>query len=285
MKVWLVQAEAKLCDKEANAGKILSYMDQAIEAKADLVVFAETFLTGYMCGHKFFGLAESIPGPSTMDIMEKAKKGIYVLFGMPEVKDGMIYNSAPLFGPEGLVGIYRKLYLANAILPTVLCNESVFFKPGSDIVTFDTDFGKLGIQICNDIWFPEIPRTQAVEGALFFLNINVATFGPKGYDLPPLFQFMARARAVENAGWFGLVNQVGVQEGARFGGGTCLIDNAGRIVKSASMGEDAHEEVVDFEIDLSKVLKARLATTMVRDTRPEILQRAAEIIASQGYED
>ena len=113
MKLWLVQMEPTLYDKASNAEKILGYIDRAAEGGVDLVVLPEMALTGYMCQERFFELAEPVPGPSTLKIMNRAReKNVYVLMGMPELKGTYIYNSAVLFGPEGLAGVYRKLVLA-----------------------------------------------------------------------------------------------------------------------------------------------------------------------------
>jgi predicted amidohydrolase len=267
--------EPKLYDKTANISNILSYVGKAIDANVDLVAFPELALTGYMCRQRFFDLAETIPGPSTLEIMKRLKGGkVYVTLGMPEVKGGFVYNSAPVFGPGGLVGVWRKLYLPTHITTKATFEEGMFFKQGSDIITFDTEFGKIGIEICYEFWYPEITRIQALKGAWLLLNLSA---GPVGFQ--ETFQLLARVRALENRAWFGVVNQVGLQEGTRFGGGTCIVNHLGEIEKSASSGESAREEIVEFEVDNEAVCKERLSLSFLRDVRPEILRKAAEIAA------
>lgn len=290
MKLWLVQMVSQLGDKEANARKIVDYIDKAAEAQAQLIAFPELALTGYMLRQKFFELAEPIPGSSSEQIAERARKyKIYVALGMPELHNFCVYNSAVLFGPNGLVGVYRKLYLPTFVTPAGTFEEAMFFKHGDDILTFDTNFGKLGIQICYDCYFPEITRAQALQGASLLLNLSAAPVPPSGsveiplgYLSPPeKFQLVTRIRAIENQAYFGYVNRAGIEEGLIFGGGTCISNNMGKIEKSASLGDEAKEEVVEWEIDMEELSKARLTLPYLRDARPEIMLRAAELAGSQ----
>ncbi len=247
MKLWLVQMAPEPGNIEANTAKIVGYIDKAAAAGAQLVAFPELALTGYALREKFFKLAEPIPGPATEQIAGRAKKHkMYVTFGLPELHNYYLYNSAALLGPDGLVGVCRKLFLPTFVSPAATFEEAMFFKPGNDIVTFDASFGRLGIQICYDIHCPEIARAQALQGAVLLLNLSAApvpsasTAVPLGYvSAPERFQLLARARAVENQAYFGYVNRVGSEAGVIFGGGTCLSDNMGRIEKSLSTGSEA----------------------------------------------
>ncbi|MFC2002023.1 carbon-nitrogen hydrolase family protein [Chloroflexota bacterium] len=288
MKIWLVQMAPKLGDIKANTAKIIDYVDKAAEAEVQLIAFPELTLTGYMLRQKFSQLAEPLPGPVTEPIARRARKyQMYVTLGMPELYHDQVYNSAPLFGPDGLVGVCRKLFLPAFVAPSATFEEDRFFKPGYDIVTFDTSFGKLGIQICYDFHFPEIARAQALQGASLLLNLSAAPIPasdktPPGYvSAPERFQLLARARAVENQAYFGYVNRVGIEEDVIFGGGTCLANNKGQLEKSLSLGEGAGEEVAECEIDMEKLRRARLALPILKDVRPEIMRRAAEIADSQ----
>ena len=277
-KVWLVQMESKPCDKKGNADKIVSYLDKAVKAKASLVAFPECSLTGYLIREKSWELAEPIPGPSTQEIMEKAKKeGIYVVLGMPELDNAYVYNSAPMFGPEGLVGIYRKLFLPTFWTPMLSFEEDVFFKPGLNPVTFDTELGRIGVIICRDIFFAEAARAHALRGALLIICIMGA---PLAFDpTMRIAHIFAQARALENAAWFAVVNIVGRQGTIYFSGGTLIANNLDEIVKMASMGKDAKEEIVEVELDTEAMLRARIAANKVAcfDMRPSILRKVADI--------
>jgi len=275
MKIWLVQMEPELKEKERNLLKIHSFIDRAIKERVGLIVFPELSLTGYMCRNAFFDLAEPIPGPSTEGIIQKAERGkIYVVLGMPELKDGCLHNSAPFFGPKGLIGVYRKLYLPNHISARgVTYEEQMFFKPGKEIVTFDTDFGKLGIQICYDIWFPEIARSYALNGAWVILNISAAPAG-----VPEVFRLLSRVRAMENVCYFGMVNQVGRQGDIVFGGGSCIAGYLSEIKAEGSIGEMAKEEVLECQVSQEEVQRHRFYLPVLRNVRPEVAEEFWKIV-------
>ncbi len=269
MKAWLIQMEPELKNKAKNLSKVHSYLDRAVKEKVNLVAFPELALTGYMCRTDFFGLAEPIPGPSTMEIIERAtKEKIHVILGMPEWKDGWIYNSAPLFGPGGIVGVYRKIYLPNHISARgVTYEEQMFFRPGDKLAAFETDFGKIGIEICYDIWFPEIARAYALCGAWFILNITAAPVG-----VPEVFRLLSRARAVENVCYFGLVNQVGRQENVVFGGGSCVANYLSEMKAEGSIGEMAKEEVLECQIDPEETQRHRFHLPVLKNARSDIAE-------------
>jgi predicted amidohydrolase len=275
VKLWLVQMECEVGDKQGNAKKILEYVNRAVEAAVDLVAFPELSLTGYACHETFFELAEPIPGPSTMEIEQEARrKGIYVTFGMPELEGTRIYNSAPLFGPYGLVGVWRKLILATAWTPTLIYDEGMYFQPGNEIVTFKTRFGKLGVVICRDILYPEITRVHCYRGALLLLCLSAVPF-------PERFHVYGRARTQEGFAWLGYVNQAGAQGNVKLTGGSCIISYTNSIEKVASIGEQAKEEIIEQEIDLDATSRAKLASTIERVWRTDILRKATEVVSQQ----
>jgi len=269
MKVWLIQMEPELRDKTKNLSKIHSYLDRAVKEKVNLIVFPELGLTGYMCRTDFLDLAEPLPGPSTMEIVKRAtREKIYVILGMPERGGGWIYNSAALFGPGGIEGVYRKLYLPNHVSAKgVTYEEKMFFKAGSEIPAFRTEFGTIGIEICYDIWFPEIARAFAISGAWLIFNISA---GPVG--VPEVFRLLSRVRAMENVCYFGMVNQVGLQGDVRFGGGSCLAGYLSEMKAEASIGETAKEEILECDLSPEKTERHRFRLPVLRNVRPDIAE-------------
>jgi predicted amidohydrolase len=154
---------------------------EAARKKADLVVLGET-LTYVNIGKVPAEVAEKIPGPSTAYFGELARKhGLYIVAGLFERDGRVVYNSAALLGPDGLlVGKYRK-----TCLPRSEVDAGVY--PGHEYPVFDTRFGKLGMMICYDGFFPEVARELANRGA------EVIAWPVWGCN--PL---LARARACEN---------------------------------------------------------------------------------------
>lgn len=156
-------------------------LEEAARQRADLVVLPET-LTYYGTGLGMADCAEPIPGPATDYFGELARKhNFYVVAGLLERAGHLIYNVAVLLGPDGkIVGKYRK-----AALPRSETSSGV--TPGNDYPVFDTRFGKVGMMICYDGFFPEVARQLTVRGA------EVIAWPVWGCN--PL---LARARACEN---------------------------------------------------------------------------------------
>ncbi len=154
---------------------------QAAAKKADLVVLGET-LTYYGTGKKMAECAETVPGPSTEYFGQLAKQyDLYIVAGLVEREGCAIYNTAALLGPDGtLVGKYRKVTLPRSEVESGVT-------PGHDYPVFDTRFGKVGMMVCYDGFFPEVARALTVQGA------EVIAWPVWGCN-----PMLARARACEN---------------------------------------------------------------------------------------
>jgi len=164
-----------------NCEQFEPFIAEAARKKADLVVLGET-LTVVGNGKKFDEAAESIPGPSSEYFGSLAKKhNLYVVAGLVEREGHLVYNTAVLIGPMGqLVGKYRKTCLPRDEVNAGIC-------PGDQYPVFDTRFGKVGLMICYDGFFPEVARELSNRGA------EVIAWPVWGCN--PL---LARARACEN---------------------------------------------------------------------------------------
>jgi predicted amidohydrolase len=154
---------------------------EAARQKADLVVLGET-LTYFGLRRRFEEVAEPIPGPSTEYFGQLAKEhNLYLVPGLVERERHLIYNTAALIGPDGnVIGKYRKVCLPRSEIDAGIC-------PGSEYPVFQTRFGRVGIMICYDGFFPEVARELANRGA------EVIAWPVWGCN--PL---LARARACEN---------------------------------------------------------------------------------------
>jgi uncharacterized protein (TIGR03067 family) len=135
------------------------FIIEAARQKADLVVLGET-LTYVGLGKKFHEVAEPIPGPSTEYFSALAKKhGIYLVVGLVEREGHLVYNVAVLIGPDGrIIGKYRKVCLPRSEVEAGLT-------PGSEYPVFPTRFGKVGLMVCYDGFFPEVARELTNRGA------------------------------------------------------------------------------------------------------------------------
>lgn len=135
------------------------FIEQAAQQKADLIVLPET-LTFYGTGLKYADVAEPVPGPSTDYFGSLAKKhNLYIVAGLIERYDHLVYNVAVLLGPDGsIAGKYRKVCLPRGEIEGGIM-------PGNEYPVFDTRFGKLGMMVCYDGFFPEVARRLSNAGA------------------------------------------------------------------------------------------------------------------------
>lgn len=271
IKLALAQISSKRENKKENLKKIETLTVKAQAQGADLVVFPELSLTGYVVRDQIYELAETIPGPSTQKIEELAKRtGMYIVFGMPEVSEktkATLYNTAVFIGPEGYIGKYRKMYL-----PThSVFEEKRYFRPGYQAAVFDTPLGKIGLCICYDLFFPEVTRLARLNGAQLIVAISASPAVRRSY-----FEIITAARALENTAFLAYVNLVGVQEGLQFWGGSRLVGPTGDVAVKAKYDE---EDFVICEVNYNDLRATEPFIPTLRDLRPELfeeLKKASE---------
>lgn len=263
-KIALAQISCRR-EKEANLQKMEEYARKAKELGAELVVFPELSLTGYIIRDDVYELAEEIPGPSTR-VMEKMARelGLYVIFGMPELSEkaeATVYNSAVLVGSEGLIGKYRKIHLPNHSV----FEEKRYFRPGYNPGAFETKLGKIGLIICYDIFFPELSRLLRLEGAKLMVCISASPSTRRKF-----FETLTIARAIENSAFFAYVNLVGIENGLQFWGGSRLVSPNGDIIVEAACDE---ESLVIGEVDYTSLKPTEIFTPTIKDLRPELFEK------------
>ena len=267
-KIALAQIECKRADKTENLRRIEQTAVKARKQGAELIVFPELSLTGYVVRDEIYELAEPIPGPATETVEKIAQKTkTYIVFGMPELSrkaQATIHNTAVLVGPKGLVGKYQKMYL-----PThSTFEEKRYFRPGYQAATFDTRLGKIGLIICYDIFFPEVSRLTRLEGAQLIVCISASPATRRMY-----FETLTVARAIENTAFLAYVNLAGIEDGLQFWGGSRLIGPNGRILAKARYDE---EDVVMGTIDYADIRAVETFVPTLRDLRPELFDKLKE---------
>jgi predicted amidohydrolase len=262
IKLALAQISSRRENKKENLQKIEEFTIKAKEQAADLVIFPELALTGYVLHDQIYELAETIPGPSTKKIEDIAKKtGAHIIFGMPELSEkteATIFNTAVFVGPKGFIGKYRKMYL-----PThSVFEEKRYFRPGYQTVAFNTTLGNIGLFICYDVFFPEVCRLTRLKGAELIVCISASPAVRRSY-----FEILTAARALENTAFLAYVNLVGVEDGLQFWGGSRLVSPTGDILAKAKYDE---EDLVICEVDYSDIRAAETFIPTLRDLRPEL---------------
>jgi len=272
IRLALAQISSKRENKKENLRKIEEFTIRAKEQAADLVIFPELSLTGYVVRDQIYELAETIPGPSTKRIEDLAKKtGMHIIFGMPELSEktkATIFNTAVFVGPKGVIGKYRKMYL-----PThSVFEEKRYFRPGYQTAAFDTELGNIGLCICYDLFFPEVCRLTRLKGAELIVSISASPAVRRSY-----FEILTAARALENTTFLAYVNLVGVEDGLQFWGGSRLVSPTGDVLAKAKNDEEAF---VICEVDYSDIRPVETFIPTLRDLRPELfdeLKKHAEL--------
>jgi len=268
IKLALAQISSKRENKEANLQKIETLTFKAKEQGADIAIFPEMSLTGYVVRDQFYELAETIPGPTVERVEALAKKtGMHVIFGMPELSEktrATVFNTAVFVGPKGLIGKYRKMYL-----PThSVFEEKRYFRPGYQTATFQTDLGNIGLCICYDLFFPEVLRLIRLKGAQLIVCISASPAVRRGY-----FEILTCARALENTAYLAYVNLAGVEDGLQFWGGSRLVSPAGDVLAKAKYDE---EDFLTCEVDYSDLRTAETFIPTLKDLRPELFDKLKE---------
>ena len=265
IKLALCQISSKREDKEANLRKIENLTLKAKNRGADLAIFPEMSLTGYVILDQVYEQAEPVPGPSVSRVEELAEKaGIHVIFGMPELSEktkGTIYNTAVLVGPKGFIGKYRKMYL-----PThSVFEEKRYFRPGYEPAAFQTEIGNIGLTICYDVFFPEVFRLARLKGAQLIVCISASPAVRRGY-----FEILTAARALENTSFLAYVNLAGVEDGLQFWGGSRLVCPTGDVAAEAKYDL---EDFVVCDVDFDDLKTAETFIPTLRDLRSELFDK------------
>ena len=265
IKLALAQISSKRENKKENLLKIEKLMIKAKQQGADLVIFPELSLTGYVLMDQVYELAETIPGPATQKVEVLAKKiGMHIIFGMPELSEktqATVFNTAVFVGPKGLIGKYRKMYLPSHSV----FEEKRYFRPGYQPTSFQTELGNIGLSICYDIFFPEVFRLIRLKGAQLIVCISASPAVRRSY-----FEILTAARALENTAFLAYVNLAGVEDGLQFWGGSRLVSPTGDVVAKAKNDE---EDLIICEVDYRDLRAAETFIPTLRDLRPELFEK------------
>lgn len=264
MRVSLIQKRHELGNKQNN----LDLMEEiTYDLDTDILIFPELFLTGYSLRDRLWEEAEEIPGPSTDQISELAvDTDSVIIFGMPEKLHGKgrLYNVAITATPDGGLHAYRKSYLPN-FGPF---EEMRYFESNDDLMVVDTPYGKLGLLICYDIFFPELSKSLALKGVDMIAYISASPSISK-----ELFERVIPTRAIETTSYVFYANLIGREDNMVFWGGDRIVSPTGSVL---AKGTPYKEEIVELDIDIDEVNKARRARPLLSDTRPEMMYEAAE---------
>jgi predicted amidohydrolase len=256
-KIALAQINPALGDVEKNVKKHIDYINKALKKKADLVVFPELSLTGYALKDLN---AEVAVNPYTSEILrplcEKSKNIDIICGGVEEDDNYGLFNSAFYISGGKVQFTHKKVYPPDY----GMFEEIRYFSRGKSPEIYNSQFGKLGILVCEDLWHMSLPLIQALSGAKIIITIAAS---------PTRLELNTKSKTLKNyqinsehhrsysrllSLYTVFCNRVGYEDGVNFWGGSEVVDPFGNV---AALGKFFDEDLVIADIDYNKVKRAR----------------------------
>ena len=270
-------------EKVSNIAKGLEMISEAAAKGAQVICLQELFSSLYFCDvedYENFRLAEPVPGPTTDSLAAlAAKHKVVIIASLFEKRaPGVYHNTTAILDADGrYLGKYRKMHIPDD--PAYY--EKFYFTPGDlGYKIFQTAYGKIGVLICWDQWYPEAARIIALKGAdvLFYptaIGWAAAQDDKTNIEQYSAWQIIQRSHAIANGIHVVSVNRVGSeQKGAmKFWGGSFIANPMGTILYQASHDK---EEVIIQEIDLQQTDGIRTHWPFFRDRRIDSYQPITE---------
>jgi N-carbamoylputrescine amidase len=265
-----------------NLERAVGQIRQAAAQGAQIVGLQELFTSVYFCqieDHKYFGLAEAIPGPSTEVLCKVAAElEVVIVASLFERRAaGLYHNTAAVIDADGrYLGKYRKMHIPD----DPLFYEKFYFTPGDlGFRSWKTRYADIGVCICWDQWYPEAARLTALRGAQILFYPTAIGWHPSekaeyGTRQHSSWETIQRSHAIANGCYVAVTNRVGHEApdggpGLEFWGQSFVADPAGQIIAKASVDR---EEVMVTEIDLDALDTQRTHWPFFRDRRIDAYQ-------------
>jgi predicted amidohydrolase len=252
MKASCIQMNTVLGNKLENLKKAERLIERAAREGVKLIVLPELFNTGYRVEEHDAALAETIPGETTEWMTTLSQKYDLYLIGCileSHISRGLVYDTAVMTGPKGVLGSYRKQNLWDT--------EKNRFAKGNELTLIDIGDVKIGLLICYEVGFPEPARFLAANGA--DILIYSSAFGEaRSYA----WDLATRARALENGCYVLASNRSGTEKNETvFAGMSRIVDPKGTVLVEAEKEDD----IILFDLNLETVVKQRQAIPYLRD--------------------
>ena len=276
VKIGLVQSRSS-SEPAENLAIAERAIRSAAERGAQIICLQELFLTPYFCqneDHANFELAESVPGPTTESLSGLAAElGVVLVASLFERRaPGVYHNTAAVIDADGTyLGKYRKMHIPD----DPLFYEKFYFTPGDlGFQAYDTKYGRIGVLVCWDQWYPEAARLTALRGAQILFYPTAIGWHPSekndyGARQHSAWETVQRGHAVANGCYVAAPNRVGLEtpiggDGIEFWGQSFVCDPSGIILDKAPVDEEA---ILVTEIDLGSVDTQRTHWPFLRDRR------------------
>ena len=267
----LAQINPTVGDIDGNTARIIEYVERARECRADLVAFPELAITGYPPEDLLFKTSFLEANVDAMRRVVAAARDIAVVVGYVEAGNSAtgadIANAAAVGCNGRFIDSYRKMYLPNY----GVFDEDRYFRRGTECPVYRINGVGVGVNICEDIWYPVGPiAVQREAGAELIVNINGSPFhaGKSAYR-----EKMIGTRAADNGLFVAYLNLVGGQDELVFDGASLVCDMTGEVV---ARGPAFAEDLLVIDLDIEAVFRSRLRTPLARKENPTILREVGE---------
>ena len=270
-RVALAQMEPVLGDIDANVSRHLAWARKGIAAEADLIVFPELSLTGYLLQDLVPDVAMPLRESKPIRPLLEMSRRIPMVVGLVEESEAHRFHNSALFIARGRVlHVHRKVYL-----PTYgMFDEGRFFAAGDRLEAFSTPFGRMGMLICEDFWHTPAALVLAQDGADCLLVLSAGPtegIDPKrGLIGPGNWKNLARVTAQMQTVFVVYVNRVGFEDGVNYAGGSCVFDPLGECLADGPVLADG---LVVCDLDRATLRRARALYPLLRDERLPVLAR------------
>lgn len=260
-----------IANREDNLRQSLALAAEAANGGANLIVLPELSNCGYFFSSRqdAFDHAEPVPnGPSVREWTDFAcRHQVYLAAGLNEIDGSQLFNTAVLLGPDGFIGKYRKAHLWNL--------EKLWFTPGdTGFPVFETPIGRIGLLICWDIWFPEVPRILSQQGADIICSLNNWVWTP-----PPLFDeagkcmasYLTMTAAHVNNVFIAAASRIGQERNARYLGCSLIAGTNGWPIGEVASAN--RQEILFADIDVTSARSAPIWNSLndlQRDRRNDL---------------
>lgn len=272
LKLALVQMAPALGLPERNLEAHLEWLRTPEAREADLVVFPELSLTGYLLQDLVAEVAVPLAEEGLLRPLAEASRERDILVGLVEESGEFLFHNAAVYLSGGRIHhVHRKVYL-----PTYgMFDEGRYFAPGASFAAFDTRMGRLGILICEDAWHLSSSYLLALQGAHTLLVVS----GSPGRGLAVKEDEAASVQTWERVGQvlsqfltvhWSYVNRVGYEDGLAFAGGSYVADPFGELLLD---GAENVEAIYRADLPLASLRRARTQTPLLRDEKVDLVLR------------
>jgi len=281
VRIALAQIAPQLGALESNLARHRELLTQARSERADLIVFPELGLTGYLLQDLAAEVAMRLDDPRLAALVADTAGLSAVVSFVEESADHRLFIAAALVEDGSIRHVHRKLFL-----PTYgLFDERRFFAAGDLLRAVPSRLGMgIGIAVCEDFWHLAVPQILALDGAQLLINVSsspgrdLASTNEVGLGTATSWRTLMRTYAQLTTSFVVFCNRVGVDESISFWGGSEVISPAGHALLSAPLYD---EGLFSVDVPLGDVRRERIALPLLRDERPELQVRELERIVAE----